>query len=108
MGCGRREETHLDGDLSIPLDFLAATADFNLMIATKAAKDMENADVKAKAEAPVTWCRHASEYSQGQGGKARLIVPADVPKPLDGCLIRHCTWAKFRAWLLVSPARALP
>jgi len=61
-------------------DFVASTADLNLIIETKAAKDMENADVKAKAEAAVTWCDHASKYSQAQGGKSwkYLLVPHDA------------------------------
>jgi type III restriction enzyme len=61
-------------------DFIAATADFNLIIETKAAKDMEAADVKAKADAAATWCKHASEYSLGQGGKPwkYLLVPHDA------------------------------
>jgi type III restriction enzyme len=61
-------------------DFVAATADCNLIIETKAAKDMEAADVKAKADAAATWCKHASEYSLGQGGKPwkYLLVPHDA------------------------------
>ena len=61
-------------------DFAATTADYNLIIETKAAKDMENTDVKAKAEAAVTWCKNASEYSVVQGGKPwkYLLVPHDA------------------------------
>ena len=61
-------------------DFAATTADYNLIIETKAAKDMEDAGVKAKAEAAVTWCKNASEYSVAQGGKPwkYLLVPHDV------------------------------
>ncbi|MDP2830073.1 MAG: DEAD/DEAH box helicase family protein [Sulfuricellaceae bacterium] len=61
-------------------DFVAATADLNLLIETKAAKDMEATDVKAKADAAVTWCKNASEYSQAQGGKPwkYLLVPHDA------------------------------
>ena len=61
-------------------DFVAATADHNLIIETKAAKDMEASDVKAKADAAATWCRNASEYSQAQGGKPwkYLLVPHDA------------------------------
>lgn len=61
-------------------DFVAATADFNLIIETKAAKDMEASDVKAKADAAVAWCRNASGYSQAQGGKPwkYLLVPHDA------------------------------
>lgn len=61
-------------------DFVAATVDYNLIIETKAAKDMEAGDVKAKADAATTWCRNASEYSQAQGGKSwkYLLVPHDA------------------------------
>ena len=61
-------------------DFVAATADHNLIIETKAAKDMEASDVKAKADAAATWCKNASEYSQAQGGKPwkYLLVPHDA------------------------------
>jgi type III restriction enzyme len=61
-------------------DFVAATTDLNLIIETKAVKDMESADVKAKAEAAVTWCKHASAYAQAQGGKPwkYLLVPHDA------------------------------
>ena len=61
-------------------DFVAATADHNLIIETKAAKDMDSADVKAKSDATVTWCKNASKYSQAQGGKPwkYLLVPHDA------------------------------
>lgn len=61
-------------------DFVAATTDLNLLIETKAAKDMAAADVKAKADAAVMWCNNASEYSQAQGGKPwkYLLVPHDA------------------------------
>ncbi|MEF8735898.1 MAG: DEAD/DEAH box helicase family protein [Candidatus Accumulibacter necessarius] len=61
-------------------DFVAATADHNLIIETKAAKDMTASDVKAKADAAATWCRHASAYSQAQGGKPwkYLLLPHDA------------------------------
>jgi type III restriction enzyme len=61
-------------------DFVAATADHNLIIETKAAKDMTASDVKAKADAATTWCRNASAYSQAQGGKPwkYLLLPHDA------------------------------
>jgi type III restriction enzyme len=61
-------------------DFVAATADHNLIIETKAAKDMEAGDVMAKADAAATWCKNASVYSQAQGGKPwkYLLVPHDA------------------------------
>jgi type III restriction enzyme len=61
-------------------DFVAVTTDHNLIIETKAVKDMELGDVKAKANAAVTWCKLASEYSQAHGGKSwkYLLVPHDA------------------------------
>jgi type III restriction enzyme len=61
-------------------DFVAATADLNLLIETKAVKDMDVTDVKAKANAAVMWCKNASEYSQAQGGKPwkYLLIPHDA------------------------------
>ncbi len=61
-------------------DFVAATADCNLIIETKAAKDMENDDVKAKAEAAALWCKNASGYSVAHGGKSwkYLLIPHDA------------------------------
>lgn len=61
-------------------DFVAATADHNLIIETKAAKEMDASDVKAKADAAATWCKNATTYSQSQGGKPwkYLLVPHDA------------------------------
>jgi type III restriction enzyme len=61
-------------------DFVAATPDANLLIETKAAKDMTDAEVNAKAEAAITWCKHASDYSAAQGGKPwrYLLIPHDA------------------------------
>lgn len=61
-------------------DFVATTADVNLIIETKAAKDMDNADVKAKADAAVMWCQNASEYSRVHGGKSwrYILIPHDA------------------------------
>ena len=61
-------------------DFVAATPDANLLIETKATKDMTDAEVKAKAEAAIIWCKHASNDSGAQGGKPwrYLLIPHDV------------------------------
>ena len=61
-------------------DFVAATADVNLIIETKAAKDMDISEVKAKADAAVVWCKNASTYSTQNGGKPwkYLLVPHDM------------------------------
>ena len=61
-------------------DFAAAITDANLMIETKAAKDMSDPQAKAKAEAAVLWCRNASDYSAAHGGKPwkYLLIPHDA------------------------------
>lgn len=60
-------------------DFVALTDAANLLIETKAARDMESADVKAKAEKATLWCKHASDYSVKNGGKPwrYLLIPHD-------------------------------
>ncbi len=61
-------------------DFVAATAALNLIIETKAVKDMETPEVKAKTDAAVVWCKNASAYSTQHGGKPwkYLLVQHDV------------------------------
>ena len=60
-------------------DFVALTADANLLIETKAARDVDDAEVKAKAQKAILWCKHASEYSQRHGGKLwkYVLIPHD-------------------------------
>lgn len=60
-------------------DFVAETEQANLMIEAKARDELKSADVVAKAEAAVQWCKHASAYSQSVGGKpwVYLLVPHD-------------------------------
>ena len=61
-------------------DFVAATADANLLIETKKAMDIDSEDVKAKARAAVEWCAYASDYSGRHGGKPwwYLLIPHDA------------------------------
>lgn len=61
-------------------DFVAATADMNLIIEIKAVKDMGNSDVKAKAEAAEVWCKNASDYGRATQGKTwrYLLIPHDA------------------------------
>jgi type III restriction enzyme len=58
-------------------DFVAATAELNLLIETKAEKDMEATDVISKRDAAVLWCKNASDYSTKNGGKPwrYLLIP---------------------------------
>ena len=61
-------------------DFAAAITGMNLIIETKATKDMENTDVQAKADAAVVWCKNASEYARTMNGTAwrYLLIPHDA------------------------------
>lgn len=61
-------------------DFVAATAEYNLLIETKAVKDIEATDVKAKADAAIIWCKNASDYSMQNDGKPwrYLLIPHDI------------------------------
>lgn len=57
-----------DGSLYEP-DFVVETTDHRYLIETKAANEMDDKDVLAKAKAAETWCAHASEYVAQHGGK---------------------------------------
>jgi type III restriction enzyme len=60
-------------------DFIAEATDYKYLIEVKAANEMEDADVQAKAQAAGTWCRHASEFARQQGTKpwTYLLIPHD-------------------------------
>ena len=68
-------------------DFVAETAHYLLMIETKARKDMDAVDVKAKAEAGALWCRHASDHARTTGAKPwkYLLIAHDLVTE-DKCL----------------------
>ena len=86
-------------------DFVALTDAGNLLIETKAARDMESADVKAKAEKATLWCKHASEYSLKNGGKPwkYLLIPHDE---MGHSSTLAALVVKFT--LTSSPSRQLP
>ena len=50
-------------------DFVAETAHHVLMVETKASKEMESAEVKAKAQAGALWCKNATDHTRSVGGK---------------------------------------
>ncbi len=60
-------------------DFVVETDQFILMAETKARDEMASVEVKAKADAAVQWCKHASDYAKSVGGKPwkYLLVPHD-------------------------------
>lgn len=41
---------------------------------------MDDEEVKSKAKAAVTWCKHASDHENGSGGKpwTYMLIPHDV------------------------------
>ena len=61
-------------------DFVVETAQYLLMVETKARNEMDSDEVSVKAEAGVLWCKHASVHAQAHGGKPwkYLLVPHDV------------------------------
>jgi type III restriction enzyme len=69
-------------------DFCVETSAAKYLCEPKRASDMEDADVRAKARAAVTWCRQATD-----GGKAwsYLLIPHDA---IDAG--RRLTWLAER------------
>jgi type III restriction enzyme len=61
-------------------DFVAETADCIYMLEAKARNDMEDAEVQAKKDAAVQWCRHATGHAVSYGGKpwTYLLIPHDA------------------------------
>ena len=66
-------------------DFVVALEDITLMIETKKAKEVAEAqdtetEVKAKADQAVIWCKNASDYATKVGGKPwrYLLIPHDA------------------------------
>ena len=66
-------------------DFVVALDDITLMIETKKAREVTEAqesetEVKAKADQAVIWCKNASDYAAKVGNKpwAYLLVPHDA------------------------------
>ena len=61
-------------------DFVAETASTLVMIEVKAANQLGDLEVKAKAEAAREWARHATEYTSQNGGKPwrYLVLAHDV------------------------------
>lgn len=61
-------------------DFVTEAADCIYMIEPKRASQMTDADVLAKRDAAVKWCRQASEYANSHGGKPwkYALIPDDA------------------------------
>jgi len=61
-------------------DFVAETADTIYMLEPKASNQLDAADVQAKKEVAVQWCRRASEYATSYNGKPwrYVLIPHDA------------------------------
>jgi type III restriction enzyme len=61
-------------------DFVAETDDRIYLLESKASNAMNDADVQAKKEAAVTWCRHATQHASENGGKpwSYVLIPHDA------------------------------
>jgi type III restriction enzyme len=60
-------------------DFVVETTGQKLLIEVKAANEMDDPEVQAKARAAVTWCGHATDYAAQHGQKpwTYLLIPHD-------------------------------
>ncbi len=75
-------------------DFVAETNDQIYMLEPKAANEMTDAEVLAKRDVAIAWCKRASEHARSYGGKAwvYLLIPHDViaeNMTLEGLAKRH-------------------
>jgi type III restriction enzyme len=61
-------------------DFVAETDTHIYLLEPKAVHDMADAEVLAKRDAAVTWCRHAGDHTVANGGKPwqYALIPHDV------------------------------
>jgi len=61
-------------------DFVVETEAAKYLCEPKAAKDMQDEEVQAKARAAWEWCRHATEHEQQHAGKQwkYLLIPHDA------------------------------
>ncbi len=61
-------------------DFVAETGDSIYMLETKRSDDLENAEVIAKKQAALEWCKHASDHAATYGGKPWIyaLIPHDL------------------------------
>jgi len=61
-------------------DFVAETATGIYLLEPKASNELGSADVLAKQEAAITWCKHATNHALAHGGKPwrYLLIPHNV------------------------------
>lgn len=73
-------QIHYASDASYEPDFVVETKTAKFLCEPKAATDMTDEDVQAKAKAAVEWCAHATAHEKKHGGKpwSYLLVPHDA------------------------------
>ena len=75
-------------------DFIVETSSHRLLVEIKGEEDVADAEVRAKADAAVAWCGHASDHATTYGGKpwSYMLVPDDALQAtvnLDGLFQRY-------------------
>jgi len=68
------------GEQEYQPDFVAETDDAMYMLEPKAKNQMETPEVIAKKAAAVAWCKNATDFTKGYGGKpwVYLLIPHDA------------------------------
>lgn len=71
---------HYTSDASYEPDFIVETGDMKFICEPKAAGEMTDKDVQAKARAAAEWCAHATAHELKHGGKpwTYLLIPHDA------------------------------
>jgi type III restriction enzyme len=61
-------------------DFVAEMVDCIYMLEVKARRNMDDAEVQAKKETAVQWCRHATHHAVSSDGKPwqYVLIPHDA------------------------------
>jgi len=79
-------------------DFVAEAADTIYLIETKKEKDIDTAEVQEKAQAALTYCKHATEFTTQNNGKPwkYVLIPHDAVKTNMGfdTLVKNFEWQK--------------
>lgn len=73
-------QIHYASEASYEPDFVVETKTVKFLCETKAASEMNDAEVLAKAKAAAEWCAHATTHEKQHGGKpwTYLLIPHDV------------------------------
>jgi type III restriction enzyme len=73
-------QIHYASEASYEPDFVVETKTVKFLCEPKAASEMNDAEVLAKAKAAAEWCAHATTHEKQHGGKpwTYLLIPHDV------------------------------